>query len=323
MRSLALISCFLIGSAVFGQVPAQDWRFAHPGATLVGGFRIKAVLDSPLVNKLVSEATAKEPSVPVIVGMLHATLGGVSEVHFSVRDMGKGKDPDVLALVTGQVDEAALTSVAVKGKANIRRIDANTLLVGEGQSLEDAVARLSKPATGLQARALDRSKALGNDDLWIAGALPEIPGMSTPMLDSLRGLALGISLQSDLNIELALDMDAAKTAEDLVSLVRVSQKQQPGLGAALQSDVDGSTARFRMTLPEDQVIQAFRQGIDQGAGGPSPLAGLLRTSLGSNALPTFKSTTPAPAGPPKPKQGTIKIYGLDEGTREIQTQPRQ
>ncbi len=162
----------------------------------------------------------------------------------------------------------------------VHRIDANTLLVGEGQSLDDSVARLSKPATGLQGRALDRSKALWDHDLWLAGTLPEIPNMTIPMLDTLHGLALGISLQSDLRIELALDMDTAKNAEDLVSLVRVSQKQQPGLGAALQSEVDGSTDRFQMILPGDQVMQSFKQGMEQGAGGQSPLAGLLGTSFG-------------------------------------------
>jgi hypothetical protein len=326
MRSLGLIPCFLIGSAAFAQVPVQDWRFAHPGATLVGGFRIKAVLNSPLVNNLIAQATAKDPSTGMMVGMMRSSVGGVTEVRFSVRDMGKGKEPDVLALVTGVVDDAiagALTQGKAQGKAQVRRIDANTLLLGEGQSLEDAVARLSKPATGLQARALDRGKALADRDLWIAGTLPELPGLTIPMLDTLRGLALGISLQSDLSIEVALDMDNAKTAEDLVSLARRSQAQQPGLGAALQSEADGSTARFRFEMPGDQVIQAVKQGIEQSAGGQSPLAGFLGTSVGSNVLPTFKSTTPAPAAPPKPKQGTIKIYGLDEGTREIQTQPRQ
>ena len=322
MRSLALISSLVIGSAAFGQVPAQDWRFAHPGATLVGGFRIKAVLNSPLVNTLIEQATAKDPSSGMMVGLIRSAVGGVSEVRFSVRDMGKGKDPDVLALVTGQLDESIVAAMA-KGKTGVHRIDVNTLLLGEGQSLEDAVARLSKPATGLQARALDRSKALADHDLWLAGTLPELPNMTIPMLDTLRGLALGISLQNDLRLEVALDMDTAKKAEDLVSLVRVSQKQQPGLGAALQSEVDGSTARFRMMLPGDQVIQAVKQGMDQSGGAKSPLAGLLGTSFGSSALPTFKSSAPEPAAQPKPKQGTIKIYGLDEGTREIQTQPRQ
>jgi len=332
MRSLALISSFVIssffvGSAAFAQAPSavpsgSDWRFAHPGATLVGGFRLKAVLNSPLMNTLIAEATAKDPSTGMVVGLIRSSVGGVTEVRFSVRDMGKGKDPDVLALVTGQLDEAMVAAMA-KGKAGAHRIDANTVLLGEGKSLEDAVARLSKPATGLQARALDRSKALADHDLWLAGTLPEIPNMTIPMLNTLRGLALGISLQNDLRLELALDMDSAKTAEDLVSAARRSQVQQPGLGAALQSEVDGSTARFRFALPGDQVLQAVHQGMQQNGGGTSPLAGLLGTSFGSTTLPTFKSTTSEPAAQPKSKQGTIRIYGLDEGTREIQTQPRQ
>ncbi len=111
MRSPALISSFLIGTTLIGsaafaqapviQVQTQDWRFAHPGATLVGGFRVKAVLDSPLVNSLITQATAKDPSAGMMVGMMRSAVGSVTEVRFSVRDMGKGKDPDVLALVTG------------------------------------------------------------------------------------------------------------------------------------------------------------------------------------------------------------------------------
>jgi hypothetical protein len=320
MRSLALVSSFLIGSAAFAQAPTQDWRFAHPGATLVGGFRIKAVLDSPLVNTLIAQAAAKDPSSGALVGMARTMLGGVSEVHFSIRDMGKGKDPDVLALITGQLDESMVTAMA-KGKAGVHRIDANTVLLGEGQSLEDAVARMSKPATGLQARALDRSKTLGTYDLWIAGTLPELP-MTIPVLASMHGVALGISMQSDLRMELALDMESAKMAEDLVSSARRSQVKQPGLGAALQSEVDGSTARFQITLPGDQVIQAVQQGIANGTA-QSPLAGILGTSLGSTGLPTFTSTTPAPAAPPEPMRGTVRIYGLEEGTREVKVEPHQ
>jgi|GEM_PF-2355807 len=327
MRSLALVSCLLIGSATFAQVPAQpsqDWRFAHPGATLVGGFRVKAVLDSPLVNTLITQATAKDPSAGAMVGMMRSAIGGVTEIRFSVLDMGKGQNPDVLALVTGVVDDAmasALVQGKGQGKTTVHRIDANTLLLGEGQSLEEAVARLSKPATGLQARALDRSKAVGNHDFWLAGTLPELPAMSIPMLNSLRGLALGISLQNDLRVEVALDMDSAKMAEDLVSSARRSQAQQPGLGAALQSEVEGSTARFRFAMPGDQLVQAVQQGMANG-GAQSPLSGIFGSSLGSDALPTFKSSAPKPDAPADPK-GTIKIYGLDEGTREIKPAPRQ
>jgi hypothetical protein len=329
MRSLRISALIfsVTASAIFAQAPVtvqsnQDWRFAHPGATLIGGFRVKAVLDSPLVNNLIAQGTAKDPSSGVIVSMVRAALGGVSEVRFSVRDMGKGKDPDVLALVNGVLDDATV-SMMTQGKTAVHRIDANTLLVGEGQSLADAVTRLSKPATGLQARAIDRSKALAGYDLWLAGTLPELP-MTLPVLESLRGVALGISAQNDLRIEVDLETANAKAAEDLVSAARKSQVQQPGLGAALQSEVDGSTARFRFVMPGDQVIQAVKQSMEQG-GAQSPLAGLFGTSFGSGALPTFKSTTPAaaPAAPAQPKRDTIRIYGLDEGTREIKPEARQ
>jgi hypothetical protein len=313
LRNIALTACFLAAPAVFAQVavspaPAQDWRFAHPGATLVGSIHVKAVLDSPLVNTLITQATAKNPSAEPTVRMVRQVLGGVSEVRFSVLDMGKGKNPDVLALVTGVLDDAtvgALMQGKAQGKAGVRRIDANTILVGEGQSLEDAVARMSKPAVGLQARALDRSKALANNDLWISGTLPDLP-MTVPLLESLRSVALGISAQSDLRIELALETASPKTAEDLVSSARKSQVQQPGLGAALQSEVDGSTARFRFAMPADQVIQAVQQAIANSGGQPS--------------LPAFlgqSQAAPEPAAPPKPKRDSIIIYGLDGGPREI------
>lgn len=69
------------------------------------------------------------------------------------------------------------------------------------------------------------------------------------------------------------------------------------------------------------MIQAVQQGMANG-GASSPLAGILGSSLGSGALPTFKSSAPRPDAPADPK-GTIKIYGLDEGTREIKPVPRQ
>ena len=145
LRTFALIS-FLTVSASFAQVsqvPAQDWRFAHPGATLVGGFRVKATLESPLVNALIAQATAKNPTAGPMIQMMKGVLGGVTEVRFSVRDMGKGKDPDVLALVSVVNDTAAGALTQGKSKTTVHRIDANTLLIGEGQSLERRGPRAS------------------------------------------------------------------------------------------------------------------------------------------------------------------------------------
>ena len=326
LRTAAFISFLLAVPALVAQVPAQDWRFAHPGAALVGGFRVKAMLDSPLVTNLIEQATAKDPTTGAMVGMARAALGGISEVRFSVRDMGKGKNPDVLALVTGVLDDAtanALMQGKTQGKTSVHRIDANTFLVGENPSLEEALMRLSKPAVGLQARALDRSKALASNDLWVSGTLPALP-MTIPVLDSLRSLAMGISAQSDLRIEISLEMKNPKMAEDLVSSARRSQVQQPGLGAALQSEVDGSTARFRFVMEGNQVIQAVQQAIANKSTQPS-LAGF----LGQPSFPGEPSFLGQPSGAsepqssPKPKRDTVIIYGLEGGPREYRAEPRQ
>ena len=318
-RIAALTISSLTVPAALAQVPTQDWRFAHPGATLVGGFRVKATLDSPLVNALIAQATVKNPSAGPMVAMVKAALGGVTEVRFSVRDMGKGKDPDVLALVSGVFDDAAAQALMqgkTQGKTttSVHRIDANTLLVGEGQSLQDALDRMSKPAVGLQARALTRSKDLSKNDLWIAGALPALP-MTLPVLDSLRGIALGISAQADLRIEVALETNSPKAAEDLVSSARRSQAQQPGIGAALQTEVDGSTARFRFVMEGNQVIQAVRQAIENQSA-PSALTGLL-----GQPAPVFQSNEPVKSD--KPTRDAIVIYGLEGGPREIKNTPAQ
>ena len=292
------------------QVQTQDWRFAHPGATLVGSFRVKAVLDSPLVNNLIAQATAKDPSAGAMVGMMRKALGGVSEVRFSVRDMGKGKNPDVLALVTGVLDDASAGAIT-QGKAGVHRIDANTLLVGEGQSLEDAVARMSKPAAGLQARALDRSKALANNDLWIAGTLPELP-MTLPVLDSLRSLALGISAQSDLRVELALEMASAETGG------RSGQLGTPvaGTAAGLGRGAAERSGRLHRALP----VRDGRKSGDPGsaAGYRQQRRPAVRCRLFWVNRWTFKSTAPEPAAPPDPKRDTIIIYGLEGGTARNQ-----
>jgi hypothetical protein len=316
MRSLR-IAAFIVFSltipAAFAQAPTQDWRFAHPGATLVGGFRVKAMLDSPLVNSLIAQATVKNPSAGPMLGLMKAALGGVTEVRFSVRDMGKGKDPDVLALVTGALDDAAVNALMQgKTKTGVHRIDANTLLVGEGQSVDDAMDRLGKPAVGLQARALTHIKDLANNDLWISGALPAMP-MTIPVLDSLRGISLGISAQADLRIEIALETPSPKIAEDMVIAARRSQAQQPGLGAALQTEVDGSTARFRFVMEGNQVLQAVQQAMESQSA-PSALSGF----LGQSPV-VFKSNEPPKSD--TPKRDTIVIYGLEDGPREIKNSP--
>ena len=301
LTTLALAVSPLLVSGAFAQ--EQDWRFAHPGATLVGGIRVESLLQSPIFNKLIEQSTAKDPAKSAMVGMMRQALSGVTEVRISIRDIGNNKEPDVLTLVTGHIDDASTAGLlTADNKMKMHRIDANTMLLGEAASIDEAVRRLARPV-GLESAAVKRGRAMKNYEFWLAGALPNMP-MTAVFGDMLHGLALGVGVQTDLRLELAIDTASPKMAAELVKSARESQQKQPALaGTTLQAEVDGSTARLRMVVDGDRVVQAVQEAIANGGVG-TPVAGLIGASR-------------TPAAPPKPERKTIIIYGLDDGPRVI------
>jgi hypothetical protein len=313
MRFLRIFTLSLFPLLAFAQTVDQDWRFAQPGATLVGGLRVAGLLQSSILNQAIEQSTAKDPMMATMVGMMRTALGNVSDIKVSVLDIGAGKDPEVLTLITGHMDEAAATAFS-QGKATVHRVDANTLLLGEGRSLADAIQRLSEPAPALQNRAVERGRALADYDLWIAGSLPAMP-MTAALGDMLHGLALGISMRDDLRLEVSLDTASVEMAEELIRQARKAQREQPEVkDIALVTDVDGSTARFRVTVDKSVIAQA----IAQRGGDVAPIFGALPTAAG----PKFPTVEPKLKEKDKePVRKTIMIYGLDDGPREISPNP--
>ncbi len=61
-------------------------------------------------------------------------LGGITEVRFSMFDNGT-PEPDMVALISGRVDDAML-GMLPQSSTKYRRIDANTILFGNGHSIE-------------------------------------------------------------------------------------------------------------------------------------------------------------------------------------------
>ncbi len=295
MRSLGILTLSFCPLLAFAQAADQDWRFAQPGATLVGSIHVDALLKSSILNTMIEQAVDKDPAKTAMVGMMRGVLSGVSEVRFSMLDVGAGKNPEVLTLVTGRMDDAAAKALS-QGMVTVHRVDANTLLLGEGDSLAEAIRRLDEPAPALQNRGVERGKSLVGYDLWIAGTLPSLP-MTAALGDLLHGLALGFSLQDDLRAEVALDTGSAQMAEELIRKAREAQREQPaGSTIALLTDVDGSTARFRVSVEKSVVLQAMQEAVAN----VTPML---------SSAPKFKEKEPV--------RKTIMIYGLDDGTREI------
>ena len=293
MRILA--AALLFPLFAFGQ---EESRFAHPDATLVGTIHPAALLNSPLLASAMTSASPNDPSAAAMVAMAKGVLGGIKEIRFSLMDNGT-PEPDVVAVIDGQFDEAMLAALG-QASAMYRRLDAHTILFGNGPSLEKAAARVAQTTPVLQPRVLAGTDPLAAYDVWISGRIPNLPaglpGLPGGFKLDVRGVALGLSLRDNIDMELALEAASPAAAEALLKTAHEAELSQPQqLQGVLRSFADGSTARFRMNLPQALAMEALR----------APSAPLT-------------ASVPQPLPPPaKPRRATVLIQGLDDGPREI------
>jgi hypothetical protein len=319
-RVLLTLACALglTSQNLWGQT-AGDWRFAHPQATLVGGLRASALLQSPLLKTALDQAAVKDPQVGMAMAIAQNMLRGVTEIRFSLMDNGS-PTPDVLILVSGTLEPTTLALLQGQGQAQgpakmeTYSVDANTLLMGTGASLQAATARMSQAASPAEMQSvafLQAGQITAGHDLWIAGKIPDIPGASLPLgLNlNLRGFAVGMSFTDAIGLEVAAQTNTADQAEALVKMIRDAEAKQPlgTVGVRPELSVNGTTARLRVSVPIDQVMQAMQNPA---------LAGLMGGTTPAQPTDPVRPLAPPPK-PSKPIRGTVIIQGLESGTLEI------
>jgi hypothetical protein len=292
-----------------------DWRFADPTAMLIGGINIERLARSELIRGTLEQIRQR---LPESQATLDKTLGprpDISHVSFSLRQ--NGQDPDVLVLINGSMDEAAVAK-ALQSKLQVRRIDLNAVLLGNGPSLDAAVRRLSRPALPLQAPLFQQGKALAAaHDSWMAGSMPSVA--QTAMLQAVvRGFSLGLDLRQDVRMELNVNFANAQLAQDIVQRVRASKADLPP-GASLDIHATGSAARFLFAMDGAHVQQAV---ADAMAGGLNAQLGSLFGAPDFAQAGAAPAATPKPAPIPAPARKSVVIYGLDDGPREVPLGPR-
>jgi hypothetical protein len=238
-----------------------------------------------------------------MVGMANAMLSGITEVRFSLLDNGT-PEPDVVALISGRVDDAMLGMLPPSGTA-LRRIDANTVLLGKGDSLEKAAVRMMQGTPVLRSAVLAGTETLSGYDLWIAGKMPDLAkalplvalGSNSAVVPKFdfRSIALGLSARDNVDMELALGAATAAAAQELLKTAHDAEAMQPEqFKGLLKSFVDGNTAHFRLNIPREVVLDAMKARL---------------------APPALAAVAPI-AAPAKPR-GSIRIQGLDSGPVEI------
>lgn len=312
---------------------APDWRFADPGAAMIGGFDVQSVLQSPLVKSALDQVTAKFGGAVPGMEQTLGTLGGVSQVYFSVS--GRHEDADVLVLMKGNLSDA-MAKAFIQGanmggaasgngkagdakpagtlKMDMRRVDVNTILYGDIALLDAALRRLSLPASATPNPLVARAKTLSDgNDFWIGGSLPDIPAIAL-LGGGIRSLAVGLSLQQDFRFQLSLDMATAETAQALAAQARKSMedaRRQNKIDARQEIEVAGTTLRVKVSMDGDKVLKLLADKMAEGL----PTPGALVSAHPSSTPPNRTQPARQEVQPQQPK--TVRIYGLDDGPKEI------
>jgi hypothetical protein len=260
-----------------------DWRFADPAADSVAVLSCTKLSASPLAHSLIEQLGAGQSLSAADTQKIFRAFSGAEQVALSIRE-------DRLVLVlTGRPPDAILPGLEPGWKAV--PLPGNSLLMGNTDSVEQAVQRLATPGDPgeLGVLALERPADL---EFWAAGAA-KFAGQDA-VTAGVKRFSLTASIRDRLVSETVFEFDAVPDARQLKAWLK-----------SLADDaIDGSVVHVKTSMTADEV----RKNSDQIA------ASLLGQRLGvliksARFLPVRDTATTTHAKP--------VIYGLDGGPKEV------
>jgi hypothetical protein len=209
----------------------------------------------------------------------------------------------------------------VAGKVKV--VGPHTLLIGDGDSFAKAAERMTAAGAPISHRDLEQS------DIWIEGSAAILTQQSgqpiPPAFQGLKGFSVGLNLGESPEINLSLSASDEASAAGMLKIFQdgveqLVQLNQTASAAAkpLILKQEGSKIRMHYVVPPELVAMAQQQAASGDL--PAQLAPL----LGSWGVGGFGGATTAkpPVGasrpePPPQNGGKIKIFGLDDGPKEL------
>jgi hypothetical protein len=327
----ALTILWLSTPAIRAQDYPLAWNLAHPDAKALAGVNLRSLGESQVVQKLKSQFEASPYGTLSWKGM--GLLKEIDQVFISspaAKTADPKQNPPVLIIVTGhftaeslgqvfQGPHRAYQSVEIYGlpeskNLSMAKLNATTLLIGDEASLRGAVDRSTRAETAPAALLGRAAKMAQAHDLWVIGTVS--PSALQPanvsfgkIASGIRGFETGFSLRDGFTHELSVTMATAEQAHEMAQQfsgqlqAAVTQNLGAQDGADLLNRVEvtseGPRIHFKIALNQDEVDRVIRkaQASRQKAEFQPP------------------SLIAQPKTIEQPK--TIKIYGLDDGVREI------
>ncbi len=321
-------------SLALAQAPPQaDWRFAHPDADIKVSVNLQALLNSPAIAKAIEQGKSQAKENAMQVELALGMLRQVDRASISVRQKtARDNDMDILVQITGSFDPQLIAGLFPStGAGKVKVVGPHALLIGEGDSFAQAAERMTGAASSAPSGDLEQN------DIWIfarssflnqqmAAASPPGKGaiQTPPALKGLGDLSVGLNFGDapEINVLLAaVDETAAgemlKTFQDGVSQLAQLNPAAAVAAKALSLKQEGSKIRMHYVVPPELVAMAQQQAASGDlAAQLAPLFGSLGGGFGPGSNPKPPVSISRPEPPPQ-NGGKIKIYGLDDGPKEL------
>jgi hypothetical protein len=313
---LYLVTCILlfgIGTSSAQSHPSSHpswWRYASPEATALVGIQWEHLRTSPFAEAISGELSGDDGlGFPELDCLKHARQFVISS-------------PALLAMATGDFSAATFREQATRkglkralyreveiwvtpGKEtlSIARMSDQLVLLGFLRNLQDAIDRslLEEPNRGFSP-LLARAARYSQDDLWVVAVrLPDVLAERFMPIDpEAEGFEGGVSLQAGLKLKAMFTTSSEEAADQLVETLKGMLVSMPLATRGIEIGIDQNNVTLSMAVTEQQLAAGLKT----------------TTPIVAKAAPKPEPEPPPAAVKPAAPQ-VIRIYGLDEGTREV------
>jgi hypothetical protein len=187
-----------------------------------------------------------------------------------------------------------------KDTLSVARLSDGLTLLGRVKNLQDAIDRsLLEDADRPYSPLLARAARYSQDDLWaVATRLPDpLADRFVPLDAEAEGFEGGVSLSGGLRLAAVLSASSENDALQLAETLKQMVLSLPPVARGILVNVDQTSVTLAVAVTEEQLVAGLR------GSGEAPVA-LTATAP--------KPEAAKPAGPQ-----VIRIFGLDDGPREI------
>ena len=353
--TVGLFCLVMLAAMAAAQAPAswpKLWNLAHPNAAALIGIDVRAIRESALGQSLGAQLKTAGAALPNVQGRERLPgkefFNEIDRVLISSPGSPKpaakpsaakpvaGNPPATkdnlpfLMILTGHFpiehlraflkgeshvyDTVDVYRPDPQGNSSVARLDENTLLVGDAASVRAAIDRrnLTPQTPGpLLARAAAMAAA---NDFWMIATVP--PSAFQPsnmnlgaMSSDITGLEFGMAFRDAFKLELSLATKSAEAAQRFAQMLtaqlqlgmagKLNNRQAAEMMRKMQITADGNKVGFRIEASREEVERTIRE---------------------MQKAPPFGLTGRKPA-PAPPSPGTLKVYGMEGGVREIPAEP--